>query len=343
MRAALKRSIVFASFGVVLVFCINHVFREVVAQKSRQFDEFSHSIKEHKKDCNSCHTIPSRNWRVAGTFPNITDYPDHESCVGCHRQQFFAGNRPQICTICHVQASPRGKARLRFPIRRNRQEFRINFPHSVHQDIIASNREDRLLRPSHIVYASFPGEGLLDDDPQFNSCAICHQTIATLPEFAERKPLNIEPLAAPGNESFTATSEFFKDSPNSHASCFSCHYQAQKPVATDCGSCHVLTAAYFESNTISRYSIKFDHQSENHNKKDCTNCHIRITQSADLRSMLGADVPIMTCGGSCHGKDLKSEISKRNASVAKKQEIFQCNYCHTTAIGSYEIPVSHQK
>ncbi len=342
MIKTLKGLILFASVGVCIVICVNYVFRQVEAQKTSRYGEFSHSVKEHRKSCNACHKVPSENWRDAGDYPNITDYPDHASCVGCHRQQFFSGNRPAICTVCHVQASPRGKTRFRFPIRGSMQEFRINFPHDKHQDIIAARENDGLFRTSHNAYAMLR-VGYFDDDkePVFNSCAICHRTMTELPGFADRKPFSTEPLSTPADGGFSPKSQFFKDSPYSHASCFSCHYQGQKPVANDCGSCHVLASSHFESNLISRFSLKFDHESENHSKKDCTNCHIRITQSSDLRSLMGADVPIMTCGGSCHGKEITAEISKRNESIEKKQVIFQCVHCHTPAIGSYSIPASH--
>lgn len=344
MKITLKRLVLYTSVGVIIVFCASQIFERVEAQKNSRYNEFSHSTKAHKKDCNSCHKVPSGNWRAAGAYPNITDYPDHASCVGCHRQQFFSGNRPAICTICHVQSSPRGKARMRFPIRSGSQEFRTNFPHSVHQDIIAENKNLPVVRSARNVRVGY-AISFDDDDkkPAFNNCAICHQTRDSLPAFGDRRPVNTESLASPDSETFRPQSDFFKNSPNSHASCFSCHYQSQKPIASDCASCHLLTPAHFESNVTTRYSLKFRHEDDNHSNKDCTICHIRITQSSDLLSLVGADVPILTCStSSCHGKELKAEITKRADSVAKKQPIFQCNYCHTSGIGSYDVPQSHQ-
>jgi hypothetical protein len=330
-----------ALVGVGVVVCANFIFLNVSAQKKRSRAEFSHNEKTHKQSCGSCHKLPSRNWRAAGNYPNLTDYPNHESCVGCHRQDFFAGNRPAICTICHVEAAPRGKARLRFPVRGRSQEFTLNFPHSVHQDVIALNRERESFQTAHFVSARF--EVSDEKKPQFNSCAICHQTASNLPGFTARKPLRTESLLEPTGETFTAQAAFFKNSPENHASCFSCHYQGQKPFATDCASCHTLTSPYFDSNIISRYSLKFDHEHKDHSNKDCVTCHIRITQNSDLRLMVDADVPLLTCSSSsCHGNDLKAEIAKRTESLAAKQNIFQCNYCHTSAIGSYKIPITHQ-
>jgi hypothetical protein len=340
MTMSFSNLIKIALVGAVILLCANFIFLDVSAQKKRPLAEFSHSEKAHKQSCGTCHKLPSSNWRSAGNYPNVTDYPNHQSCVGCHRQDFFAGNRPQICTVCHVEASPRGKARLRFPVRASSQEFITNFPHNVHQDVIASHPIPKSSQTALFVSARF--EVADEKKPQFNSCAICHQTASNLPGWTTRKPLRTEPLSPPGSETFTAQAEFFKNSPDSHASCFSCHYQGQKPFATDCAGCHILTASHFESNIISRYSLKFSHEQKDHALKDCVTCHIRITQSSDLRLLKDADVPIMTCSStSCHGNNLKEEITKRTTSLTG-QNIFQCNYCHTSAIGSFQIPITHQ-
>ena len=98
----------------------------VSAQKGR--DNFSHSTASHKKiNCASCHKNPTANWTSARGFPDVADYPGHASCIGCHRADFFRGNRPAICTICHVNVSPRGKARFAFPVKSRSQEFRNDF------------------------------------------------------------------------------------------------------------------------------------------------------------------------------------------------------------------------
>lgn len=74
--------------------------------------------------------------------------------------------------------------------------------------------------------------------------------------------------------------------------------------------------------------------------KDCTTCHVRITQTSDLAAMRGADVPFVSCA-SCHAAQLKEETEKRAAS-ASKPPVFQCAYCHSPEIGRFEIPVSHR-
>ena len=83
------------------------------------YTKFTHTTAAHRKDsCDSCHKSPSDNWTqvrdAASAFPDITDYPEHGSCISCHRQQFFRGARPAICTVCHTVVSPRSGARFPF-------------------------------------------------------------------------------------------------------------------------------------------------------------------------------------------------------------------------------------
>lgn len=314
-----------------------------VSTAQRRKDSFSHASKSHVKiNCASCHKTPTANWVSARGYPDVADYPGHASCIGCHRADFFAGNRPTICAGCHTNPGPRGSARFPFPVRTRSQEFTTIFPHDVHQNLIASNGPKNDVAVAHFVRASFTRT----DDPKppaFNNCAVCHETSAILPKFGSRVLPLLSPLADATADSFAPTATFFKNSPNSHASCFTCHYQNQKPDRTNCAGCHTLTAPYFESDEIARYSLKFNHLSTNHANKDCTTCHVRITQNTDLKTMTSADVPIQTCStSSCHGPAIAEEIGKREAGIAGKQQIFQCNYCHTPEIGRFPVPQSHQ-
>ena len=314
-----------------------------VSTAQRRKESFSHASASHAKiNCASCHKNPTANWVTARGYPDVADYPGHSSCIGCHRADFFAGNRPAICAGCHTNPGPRGSARFPFPVRTRSQEFTTIFPHDVHQNLIAANRPKNDVAIAHFASASY----VRTDDlkpPVFNNCAVCHETTATLPKFGPRGLPSLQPLADAAADSFAPTAAFFKNSPNSHASCFTCHYQNQKPDRTNCAGCHTLTAPYIESNEIARYSLKFNHLSTNHVNKDCVTCHVRITQNTDLKTMTNADVPIQTCStSSCHGPAIQGEIAKRESGLAAKQPVFQCNYCHTPEIGRFPVPPSHQ-
>src|SRR4051812_7754477 len=57
------------------------------------FSHTTHAVTQ-KLACDSCHKVPSKNWNVVrkgdAAFQDVTDFPEHSSCLGCHRAQFFA-------------------------------------------------------------------------------------------------------------------------------------------------------------------------------------------------------------------------------------------------------------
>jgi hypothetical protein len=320
-------------------------------------DGFPHGTAAHKKvNCNSCHKLPTANWTSARGYPDVADYPGHTACNSCHSgRQFLA-----LCNSCHVSnITPRRPLRLAFPRSKTLTEFNTIFPHNVHQDIIAGRDRKDGVAVAHFVNASFRPP-VADDPPKFNNCAICHETTTAspLPKLIARTPDAKTALAAAAAETFAPTAAFFRDMPSGHTTCFACHYQNVKPVATDCAGCHSLTPLYSDSNSIRRYSFKFDHQHKNHVGIDCMSCHIRIAQNADVRKMVDADVPVLTCStSSCHGgrkadlpRDdpaywsnvLSIEIANRQKSIENKTAPFQCTYCHTPEVGRFPIPKSHE-
>ena len=135
-----------------------------------RFANFSHAVKQHSRlACSSCHKFPSANWRSVRkkgeAFPDITDYPKHESCLSCHRQQFFGSPKPSICSICHTNPGPRNSSRHAFPNprevfdktakgRQHTSDFAISFPHDKHIEIVSQNES----QDATFVNASFDAE-----------------------------------------------------------------------------------------------------------------------------------------------------------------------------------------
>jgi hypothetical protein len=339
---------------------ISACFINISAQRrAAAFSSFDHNTASHRRQsCAECHKSPTGTSSARTDsgetyrYPDITDYPDHDACIDCHRQQFFRGARPPICAICHTKVSPRDKARFAFPKANQATQFSIRFPHDVHQDIIAKSSEaperGRQIRPAHFVNAKFSPALPAQDDKrvEFNNCAICHApAVAKTYTVAPRRPQTIAletgQVAASHREKLAAPVGYFRAVPNGHDSCFNCHYSEQKPTRNECAGCHIPSRNRLaESNIIERYSLKFSHDEITeggtfpHNI-NCVTCHVRITQSEDLRS-LKPDVPIFSCGGNCHGEKIKAEISQR-----QDKEITSCSYCHTPFIGSLPIPQSH--
>lgn len=229
------------------------------------YSKFSHSVPEHaKQKCDSCHKFPSSNWKEVrkgkDAFPDITEYPEHASCIGCHKAQFFARERPapSICSNCHVGVTPSFTTRKLFPNPRESfdaspagrevtSEFGIQFAHDKHIDLIGQRRPDSE-RESDVRFVSAalrrdaatrmqketPKE---TSDPK--SCAVCHQTYMPQgdsdDEFVTKPPKNLP------EDAFWLRKGTFKTSPG-HSTCFSCHNADAgiAPTQTDCNACHKL-------------------------------------------------------------------------------------------------------
>ncbi len=228
------------------------------------YSKFSHRTAAHQqRSCDSCHTSPTPNWTRAragdAAFPDVTDYPEHESCMSCHKQQFFVGARPVICSVCHTNVSPRDGTRHPF---RNPSEgfeagagkkpkaesqFSTVFPHDRHQDVMARLAPaPDAARGFGFVRASFAAR----QEPQqdVDSCSICHQSY--LPQ-ADKNDEFVTPPPADwpkydiGVAAFWWKTGTLKTTPTSHASCFNCHWQegGEKPLSSDCKACHQLLPA----------------------------------------------------------------------------------------------------
>lgn len=298
------------------------------ASPAKDYSHFSHATKKHQQACNTCHKVPTGNWKKVRDFPDVADYPDHDACVSCHRPQFFKGAKPVICSICHTKISPRDDARLAFRNPASERQFTIEFPHDKHQDVIAKllRRFPAVAEPL-FVPARF--SVIADDKPKhYNNCEICHapRTSTPLP------PAGVWP------DGFVPGVDSFKASPASHAACFNCHWKSQQPVNDNCASCHKLATAFHSVDTVKRTSMKFRHAREQH-ILECTTCHINITKASTLRG-LKPDVPITSCT-ECHNKDgLRLDVSKELEAIDKNRD-FVCSYCHTSDVGRLDPPASH--
>jgi hypothetical protein len=93
------------------------------------YSHFSHATKKHQAACNTCHKVPTENWKKVRDYPDVVDFPDHDACVSCHRAQFFKGAKPAICSDCHTKVSPRDEARFAFRNPTGNRQFLIEFPH----------------------------------------------------------------------------------------------------------------------------------------------------------------------------------------------------------------------
>ncbi|HEU4597776.1 MAG TPA: cytochrome c3 family protein [Pyrinomonadaceae bacterium] len=225
------------------------------------YANFDHATAQHRKACDACHKFPSANWKEVrkpdAAFADITEYPEHASCIGCHRAQFFARERPQpkICSVCHVSATPRHTTRWPFPSlaelfdaspkgRTASSDFGVSFPHDKHEGLF-SELDDDARAASLFVRASFahtkPARARQDDPAQANaSCANCHQTFQPQGD-SDDEHATPRPKAL-AEEAFWLKKGTFKTAPRDHSACFTCHSAdgGMEPLPSNCAACHKL-------------------------------------------------------------------------------------------------------
>ena len=127
---------------------------------ANKYSNFTHeSHGKNSKDanarnlkCTDCHLIPSAvapDKIAAATKPSATvGYPYHDSCLRCHQQQFYRGDRPPICGVCHSRVAVRLTSKdvdPQFPSAKRgdilAREFPGYYPHGLHQSLMALERQ----------------------------------------------------------------------------------------------------------------------------------------------------------------------------------------------------------
>ncbi len=330
--------------------------------KKPKYSEFPHATKAHGIECSSCHKFPSSNWNKVRTgdaaFPDVTEYPRHESCLKCHTQQFFRGSPPAICSICHTNPSPRNSSRHPFPNPReifdnspkgkpHRSDFAIQFPHDKHIEIVSAHKRSgaAFIRASYV------------DQPEA-SCAVCHQTVA--PQGKSDDEYLTKPPADLGDK-FWLKKGTFKSTPLGHTTCFTCHSADTgiQPEPQTCSTCHKLRpmepAADLDLKLAAVIGIQqkpmrdawakrdssgtFRHEFFAHEELACATCH-NVTAMNTLDAATKR-VPVTACA-TCHatptsddGGALNFEIDKR-----KSDARFTCVKCHLV-LGRMPVPKSH--
>jgi hypothetical protein len=325
---------------------------------------FSHRTPAHARECAACHVFPSANWEKAreDPFPDVVDYPRHASCLGCHRRQFFARERPapRICSVCHVAVTPRYTERFPFPSLGAKawdskklsvkgtgffSAFRVAFPHAKHLELLS--RAERA-RP-RVVPVAFRQE------EASAVCATCHALYApkgnSPDEYASPAPKTI-------GEGFWLKKGTFETIPETHAACFTCHSTESEvaPLPGDCAACHELVpagervdfdpAAAAAKGDVDPVALRawrrrdasatFRHEGGVHPDLDCTACH-------DVAKAEGAAprVSIASCA-SCHVTESVDDGGWLNLEVERRRadQSFVCTKCHL-AFGTAPVPASH--
>lgn len=345
--------------------------KAVPLPKTSKYANFQHNTHTKLKlACNSCHKLPTENWKKVRSketaFPDVTDYPKHESCLKCHQQQFFSGKPPAICANCHTNPSPNNSSRHPFanprevfdasPKGKNASSvFEISFPHDKHIEIVSRN-ENRFEPKQNGVKFIKAGMRLAGEE----SCAVCHQTANP------QDKSDVEFLTTPPKDlgdAFWLKKGTFKTGPPNHSTCFTCHSAETGilPAQTDCASCHQLKQTSAEADFDAKLAEKigitdketlldwkrrdssgtFRHEFSSHADMDCASCHnVAAMKTADAKTK---KVQILSCSP-CHitatsddGGILNYEIDSK-----KKDAKFECVKCHLS-FGKMQVPESHTK
>jgi hypothetical protein len=305
------------------------------------FKHEDHSLPKRNLKCSECHTIPSKddpNTVAAATKPRIKGFPYHDSCIGCHRPQFFSGKTPTICVVCHKRSSPWLAAGNMKP-----------FPSQS--------------RGSPRELVGYFSHGSREHQRASRDCAKCHPK-------DDRAPVAIP--AGGGDAAYTPAAGTFRTSASSHKYCFdNCHWDKIKQVPDSCATCHFTTSVLAEkkSNLLSpsatewfkgwprewpkRLSLKFNHESKNHRqevnekgetdeKLECRACHESIRRSEPREVSY---VKIKACA-ECHCErnsqtNIRKEVYLESEENAEGRNEHTCTGCHTSVIGNLPPPASH--
>ena len=338
------------------------------------YTKFSHTthVVTQKLACSSCHKVPSKNFKEFrkgdAAFPDATDFPEHSSCLTCHKAQFFARERPapSICSNCHIAVTPKDTARWLFPslgdvtdpkLKRREfvSEFGVGFPHDKHIDVVGLNFDRRQLFTNVLFQEKKPAPP--------KSCPVCHETYQ--PQGKSSEEYLVKPPKDIG-DNFWLKKGTFKTIPNSHTICFTCHSADSgiAPEPKNCEMCHKLVAPMqlkvdfdpkraaamgADKFMLARWSRRqsagaFRHEGGEHPDLTCLNCHKVDNEAFRTIDPKTMKVPVRSCGGAegCHitttadeGGALNFEIDSR-----KKDPKFVCTKCHVT-FGSEPLPESH--
>ena len=312
-------------------------------------------------------------------FPDVAEFPEHSTCLNCHRPQFFARERPApaICSNCHVNVTPRDTARFLFPslgetsVSSKRRvgakpEFAVFFPHDKHADVVSRNwRAPRsCISFTPVRFGLRGSSGNQDSNPK--NCSVCHQTYQ--PQGKSDEEFVTKPPKGLSDEAFWLKKGTFKTKPNSHAACFTCHSQESEipPAPSDCAACHKfptpLTKAVEDFdpalavtmgitdptilNAWARREVsRFQHEFSSHAELSCTTCHsISTMNTVDERTL---KVPVQSCGGGgegCHITASTDDGGILNFVIdeRKRNPAVRCTKCHIN-LGKEPVPESHLK
>ncbi|HJR07341.1 MAG TPA: cytochrome c3 family protein [Pyrinomonadaceae bacterium] len=286
------------------------------------YSKFSHATKGHFENCASCHLIPSFE------KPDVADYPDHPACINCHRQQFFRGARPVICSNCHTVVAPKSEARFKFPKENAPSQFSDIFPHANHIKTTMLSQFKKNMESRGNLQAT---------------CNYCHKE-------------TLDPVQ-PGAPKDAVRQATFMDTPTTHSSCFGCHWQKgvenreQPPLATECSGCHNNNAKSMFQTTALKTAITTSPAVQTTPTAANTNMEVTKVTPAMLqrRGLAPTHATLLSLRVSpnfvhaLNPTDVKLDPHRTKLNDEKKQVAITCLSCHTAARKATTLEAMRQK
>lgn len=141
----------------------------------KTFQAFSHKIPEHKQfECASCHRREGKSLDM--------DFAGHDSCIGCHLNQFTNPDNQVMCNICHKDTTSVPPQMQTFPVRFI-EGFNMKFDHGAHDSGKGRPAEGcvschQSSGPGRLIPAGFQAHSTCytchTAESKIGSCNVCH-------------------------------------------------------------------------------------------------------------------------------------------------------------------------
>ncbi|CAN5467257.1 hypothetical protein BH10ACI2_BH10ACI2_03040 [soil metagenome] len=150
---------------------------EPIAERvsSKEFKAFDHKISEHKQfACTSCHQREGKSLKM--------DYAGHDSCIGCHLNQFTNKEQQAMCSICHDDLKSNPPTMKTFPVKFI-EGFNMKFDHASHDNGKGRPPEGcsschETAGPGKTIPAGFQAHTTCyschTPESKIGSCSVCH-------------------------------------------------------------------------------------------------------------------------------------------------------------------------
>lgn len=207
---------------------------------TKTFESFSHKIPEHKQfACDTCH---SREGRAL-----TSKFGGHESCIGCHLNQFTTTEGQAMCMICHTDTKSSDPPVKAFPAKFI-EGFNMKFDHAAHDN--GAGRPAEGCSACHD--SAGPGKTIPIGIEAHANCYGCHTS--------DKKIGSCSTCHALGGYNRTTRSEYS----------FKAIFTHGDHRGVGCGECHSVRAGLPNSQQVTNIAI-LEHRTSPGN--NCLQCH----------------------------------------------------------------------